>query len=171
MAPAVGGDLPNVAPLILNHATSISVRRVEGRLDRTSARFERAFVYGFSVAYVDVEKGWYGAANAGLAHHNDASGSSDSGPTTTVTAIGRLYPSNLLPRPSAALIDGSRQQYSRVFACPGSVSMHVPLPTHSTTMHNHAWMSKVMAADAPSPTWVWKKAQDGVINYVHKKPA
>jgi hypothetical protein len=31
-------------------------------------------------------------------------------------------------------------------------------------------MSKVIAIEDPSPTWVWQKAQDGVIKYVHKEP-
>jgi hypothetical protein len=41
---------------------------------------------------------------------------------------------------------------------------------HLIVMRNHVSTPEATTADDPSPTWVWKKAQDGVIRYVHKPP-
>src|SRR5262245_3748479 len=66
----VRGDLPGVAPLVLDHAAAVAIGHVRRRLERARAGGERAPIGGVGIVDVDVEKGGHRRTRSGFANHH-----------------------------------------------------------------------------------------------------
>src|SRR5262249_13523773 len=66
-----GGDLPDVAPAILDHSTAVAVRLVPDLLDHRRSGVGRAPKCGVGVGDIDVEKRGKGLPGARSCHHEN----------------------------------------------------------------------------------------------------
>lgn len=66
----MGGDLPGVSPFVLDHAATISIRRIEWLFNRLRLRLKSALVAYVYVFNVYVKEAGRHFTHPGLANHN-----------------------------------------------------------------------------------------------------
>ena len=103
------GNLPRVAPIVLHHATAVTIRHRSWFLERACASIQGASIRRVRVGYVDVQKGGHHGTDSRVTNHHDGVANPDlrwSGFSILSLCVKHLFEKPTSPFASVATILG-----------------------------------------------------------------